>query len=78
MTDKPDTTIYDTLMCLLDDNKYEGHEGTQWTCNWPTYMHIRKDVHLRGEYKDDLKYYVLGLPFIVNKSLPDGEVNLIN
>jgi predicted phage gp36 major capsid-like protein len=73
-------TISEVLFLKLDDNKYEGHEGTVWKMNGKTMMQIRSDRDGRYLRRDgpNQPVTIMGLGYEIDHSMNDGEIELKN
>ncbi len=74
-------SISEILFCKLDDNKYEGHEGTIWKLNGRTMMQIRSDADARCFQRNspnEIPSTIMGLGYEIDHSMNDGEIELKN
>lgn len=79
-TDEPD--IKEMLLCKLDDNKYEGHEGSVWKFNRETFMDLKR-FHFRilggvFKIKKDEPLTIYGLKYEIDNSMEYGNIELQN
>jgi len=75
---EPDIT--DFLLCKLDDNKYEAHEGTIWRLNADTFMDLKSlqgGVFSRSNI-EGARQTIMGLDYKIDHSMKDGEIKLDN